>query len=78
MTEWLLGLVPQYGMYLLAVCTFASCLALPIPASMLMLAAGGFVASGDLSLAGSGGQHLPGPSRAIRPGISRAARAGPG
>lgn len=60
MTEWLLGLVPQYGMYLLAICTFASCLALPIPASMLMLAAGGFVASGDLSLAGSGGAAFAG------------------
>jgi len=53
MTDWLLGLVPQYGLYLLAACTFASCLALPIPASMLMLAAGGFVSAGDLSLYGS-------------------------
>jgi membrane-associated protein len=53
MTDWLLGLVPQYGLYLLAICTFASCLALPIPASILMLAAGGFVASEDLDLAGS-------------------------
>lgn len=53
MTDWLLGLVPTYGLYLLAICTFASCLALPIPASMLMLAAGGFVAAGDLSLSGA-------------------------
>lgn len=50
MTDWLLGLVPTYGLWLIAACTFASCLALPIPASILMLAAGGFAASGDLVL----------------------------
>lgn len=50
MTDWLLGLVPLYGPMLLAIGTFTSCLALPIPASILMLAAGGFVASGDLSM----------------------------
>jgi membrane-associated protein len=60
MTDWLLALVPTYGLYLLATCTFASCLALPIPASMLMLAAGGFVAAGDLSLYGSGLAALSG------------------
>ncbi len=60
MTDWLLGLVPQYGMYLLALGTFSSCLALPIPASILMIAAGGFVASGDLSLATSAGAALAG------------------
>ena len=50
MTEWLLGLVPQYGLWLLAATTFFSCLALPFPASILMLTAGGFVAAGDLDL----------------------------
>lgn len=50
MTEWLLALVPEYGPWLLAVSTFLSCLALPIPASVLLMAAGGFSASGDLSL----------------------------
>ncbi len=60
MTDWLLGLVPQYGIWLLAVGTFSSCLALPIPASILMIAAGGFVASGDLSLTGSTGAALAG------------------
>ena len=51
MTDWLLSLVPTYGLWLIAASTFASCLALPIPASVLMLAAGGFAASGDLVLA---------------------------
>ena len=53
MTAWLLELVPTYGTWLIAACTFASCLAIPLPASILLLAAGGFVASGDLPLAGS-------------------------
>ena len=48
MTDWLLALVPQYGLWLLALTTYASCLALPLPASLLMLTAGGFVAAGDL------------------------------
>lgn len=50
MTAWLLGLVPQYGLWLLAATTFFSCLALPFPASILMLTAGGFAAAGDLVL----------------------------
>lgn len=50
MTEWLLALVPQYGLWLVAVTTLLSCLALPLPASILMLSAGGFAASGDLVL----------------------------
>lgn len=48
MTETLLALVPQYGLVLLGVGTFLSCLAVPVPTSLFMLSAGGFVASGDL------------------------------
>ena len=50
MTDWLLSLVPQYGLWLLSATTFLSCLALPFPASILMLTAGGFAAAGDLVL----------------------------
>lgn len=50
MTDLLLALVPQYGLWLLAATTFCSCLALPFPASILMMTAGGFVAAGDLAL----------------------------
>lgn len=50
MTEWLLALVPQYGLWLIGMTTLASCLALPFPASIVMLAAGGFAAAGDLVL----------------------------
>ena len=45
-----LGLVPTYGLWLLASVTFLACLALPVPCSILMLTAGGFVATGDLVL----------------------------
>ncbi|QQA44621.1 DedA family protein [Pelagovum pacificum] len=50
MTEWLLTLVPLYGPPLLALAIFLSCFALPIPASALLLAAGGFASAGDLVL----------------------------
>jgi membrane-associated protein len=50
MTEYLLELVPTYGLWLLALVTFLACLALPVPCSILMLTAGGFVATGDLVL----------------------------
>ncbi|MDO8883821.1 MAG: DedA family protein [Pseudotabrizicola sp.] len=50
MTDWMLSAVPTYGPWLVAIVTFMSCLAMPVPASMLMLAAGGFAASGDLSV----------------------------
>jgi membrane protein DedA with SNARE-associated domain len=49
MTDVLLGLVSTYGTVVIAVSTFLSCLALPIPASFIMLAGGAFVASGDLA-----------------------------
>jgi membrane protein DedA with SNARE-associated domain len=42
--------VPTYGLWLLASVTFLACLALPVPCSILMLTAGGFVATGDLVL----------------------------
>jgi membrane protein DedA with SNARE-associated domain len=40
----------DYGAWALAVTTFLSCLALPVPSSLAMLAAGAFVMAGDLSL----------------------------
>jgi membrane-associated protein len=48
MIDWVYAAVPQYGAALLFVLTFLSCLALPVPASLVMLAAGAFVAAGDL------------------------------
>lgn len=48
MTDTLLALVPVYGNWLVMVSVALSCLALPIPSSMLVMAAGGFAAAGDL------------------------------
>lgn len=48
MTDALIALVPHYGLWLIGLTTLASCMALPVPASMMMLTAGGFAASGDL------------------------------
>lgn len=50
MTETVFGLVTQYGAYVIFVSAFLSCLALPIPTSLMMLTGGAFVASGDLTL----------------------------
>ena len=50
MSELVLAFAADYGVPLLFVVTFLSCLALPVPSSLLMLASGGFAASGDMSL----------------------------
>jgi len=50
LTDTLLALVPVYGAWLVGAITFASCLALPVPSSLALLAAGAFCATGDLSL----------------------------
>ena len=50
MTELVLAFAADYGVPLLFVVTLLSCLALPVPSSLLMLASGGFAASGDMSL----------------------------
>lgn len=50
MTDTLLSLAPTYGPWLLVVSVFLSCLALPVPSSILLMTAGGFAATGDLVL----------------------------
>jgi membrane-associated protein len=50
MTELFFSLVSAYGTLVIAATCFLSCLALPIPASFVMLAGGAFAASGDLTL----------------------------
>lgn len=59
-TESLLALVPVYGAALVGGITFASCLALPVPSSLAMLAGGAFAATGDLSLPAVAGAALAG------------------
>ena len=50
MTDLILTLAADYGVPLLFFVTLLSCLALPVPSSLLMLACGGFAAAGDLAL----------------------------
>lgn len=50
MTEAVFGLVTQFGAYIIFASAFLSCLALPIPTSLMMLTGGAFVASGDLDV----------------------------
>ncbi len=51
MTDLVLALVADYGVLIVFCVTFLSCLALPVPSSLLMLVSGGFAATGDLALA---------------------------
>lgn len=49
MTE-IIALVTTYGAGLLLLCAFLSCLLIPIPTSLMMIASGAFVATDDLIL----------------------------
>lgn len=49
MTETILDLMTSYGVAILFVVTFLSCLCVPIPSSLMMLAGGSFAATGDLN-----------------------------
>lgn len=51
MIHWLYSLVPQHGAPVIFLAALLSCFGLPIPTSALMIAAGAFVAAGDLAMA---------------------------
>lgn len=51
MSETVFELVTGYGAVVVIGAAYLSCLALPIPTSLIMLASGAFVSTGDLSLA---------------------------
>ena len=50
MTDVVLALVPNYGVFLVFGVVLLACLAVPLPASVLVLTAGSFAAAGDISL----------------------------
>lgn len=60
LSSWALGLLPLWGPWLVGITTFLSCLALPVPSSLIMIAGGAFVASGDLALVPVAGAALGG------------------
>jgi len=76
MTEALLDLVPRYGLYLIGLSTFLSCLALPIPSSLIMLSAGAFVAVGDLAMITTAGGAFAGAVLGDQAGYLIGARGG--
>jgi membrane protein DedA with SNARE-associated domain len=55
LSEALFSLVADHGLWIIVTATFLSCLALPIPSSLIMLAGGAFAAAGDLDLASVAG-----------------------
>jgi membrane protein DedA with SNARE-associated domain len=50
MTDTIFALVTTWGALVIFASSFLSCLALPIPTSLMMLSGGAFVAAGDLTL----------------------------
>lgn len=50
MTDTIFALVTTWGALVIFTSSFLSCLALPIPTSLMMLSGGAFVAAGDLAL----------------------------
>lgn len=76
MTEFLLSLIVDYGGGLLFLVTYLSCLAIPVPSSLLMLAGGGFVASGDLTALGVIGAAYLGAMLGDQTGFHLGKRAG--
>ena len=50
MTDWAFEIVATYGIWVVAASAYVSCLAVPIPTALIMLAAGAFAAAGDLVL----------------------------
>ncbi len=63
MTDTLLALVPTYGVWLILLALPLSCLALPVPSSILVMTAGGFAVKAEL---GHVGIHI---GRARKTGI---------
>ncbi|MGR3322852.1 MAG: DedA family protein [Pseudooceanicola sp.] len=53
MSDSIFAAIADWGVPLLMLVTFMSCLALPVPASLAMLAAGAFSASGEMTLGGA-------------------------
>lgn len=50
MTDTILALIPTYGLWVIFFTVALACLAIPLPASMLVVASGSFAAAGDIDL----------------------------
>ena len=50
MTDYLLALVPDYGLYIVTGIVFIAAMGIPLPASVIALTSGGLAATGDFAL----------------------------
>lgn len=50
MTDIVLGLIPQYGLYIVFAVVLIACIGIPLPSSVLVLTSGGLAAAGDLEI----------------------------
>jgi membrane protein DedA with SNARE-associated domain len=50
MTDFIIGLIPDYGLIVLFFVVSLACMAVPLPSSMLVLTSGAFAATGDLNV----------------------------
>ena len=48
MTEIILGLIPEYGLYIIFFTVLFACFGIPLPSSILVLTSGALAAAGDL------------------------------
>lgn len=48
MTEYVLGLIPDYGLYVVFAVVMIACIGIPLPSSVLVLTSGSLAAAGDL------------------------------
>lgn len=50
LTDWLLALVPDYGLYIITSIVLIAALGIPLPSSVIALTSGGLAATGDFAL----------------------------
>ncbi|MCV2403972.1 DedA family protein [Marinomonas sp. C2222] len=50
MTEYVLALVPEYGLYLIFIVVMIACLGIPLPSAILVLTSGSLAAAEDLNI----------------------------
>ncbi len=78
MTDTVFGLVSSWGVLAITLSAFLSCLLVPIPTSLMMLAGGAFAAAGDLSFPAVAGGAWLGAVAGDQTGFRIGRTAGPG
>lgn len=60
MNDVIFPLISEYGIWIIWASTYLSCLAIPMPSSLMMLVGGAFAAAGDLALLSTAGAAFTG------------------